>query len=333
MAWHGVSRMPSWRTCGRPVNGWQHAVCGEDGQTKTWPSGGGVASPAASVASHWPGRPRHWREAARDVQHISADQGGTQKLPSTRSQLGGDSLPGALQAASSSELDETRGTWLALRSGRPLGSLSAAQTRFARCKSQSQSQSQSQSHCGRRPPAAAFYIFHSTPRSLASAHLLPKAKKMSGPGENRYVPPPRWRRQGQANRNSGASTPTKDAGRQQPMAPPTANVWGAKQAKASGPPQTTATTTATPAQSQPEHHVPVKDFNANEVRDFLKKKYLESTANQPAVYHKVPGDSVSNRSSGAWGKGGTMPHLMPTGQDFFTQLKKQLASLDQTKAA
>ncbi|EOA81571.1 uncharacterized protein SETTUDRAFT_165989 [Exserohilum turcica Et28A] len=150
---------------------------------------------------------------------------------------------------------------------------------------------------------------------------------MSGPGENR------WRRQGQANRNSGASTPTKDAGRQQPMAPPTANVWGAKQAKASGPPQTTATTTATPAQSQPEHHVPVKDFNANEVRDFLKKKYLESTANQPAVYHKVPGDSVSNRSSGAWGKGGTMPHLMPTGQDFFTQLKKQLASLDQTKAA
>lgn len=63
---------------------------------------------------------------------------------------------------------------------------------------------------------------------------------------------------------------------------------------------------------------------------------------------------MSNRSSGAWGKGGkalrsspqvletrltdgklagTMPHLMPTGQDFFTQLKKQLASLDQTKAA
>jgi len=28
-----------------------------------------------------------------------------------------------------------------------------------------------------------------------------------------------------------------------------------------------------------------------------------------------------------------MPHLMPTGQDFFTQLKKQLASLDQSKAA
>ncbi|EUC29446.1 hypothetical protein COCVIDRAFT_31474 [Bipolaris victoriae FI3] len=146
---------------------------------------------------------------------------------------------------------------------------------------------------------------------------------MSGPGENR------WRRQGQANRNSGANTPTKDAGgRPQSMAAaPAGNVWGTKQAKASGP------TPAAQAQAQPEHHVPVKDFNANEVKEFLKKKYLESTANQPAVYHKVPGDSVSNRSSGAWGKGGTMPHLMTTGQDFFTQLKKQLATMDQTKAA
>ncbi|KNG47468.1 hypothetical protein DDE82_002801 [Stemphylium lycopersici] len=137
---------------------------------------------------------------------------------------------------------------------------------------------------------------------------------MSGPGENR------WRRQGQGNRNSGASTPTKDSGRQQAMPPPTGNVWGAKQGKAAGP------APAAPAQAQPENHVPVKDFNANEVKNFLKK-------NQPTVYHKVSGDSVSNRSSGAWGKGGTIPHLMPTGQDFFTQLKKQLASLDQTKPA
>jgi hypothetical protein len=28
-----------------------------------------------------------------------------------------------------------------------------------------------------------------------------------------------------------------------------------------------------------------------------------------------------------------MTHLMPTGQDFFTQLKKQIASLEQTKPA
>jgi hypothetical protein len=76
-----------------------------------------------------------------------------------------------------------------------------------------------------------------------------------------------WRRQGQANRNSnsGANTPTKDnAGRQQAMPAPTGNVWGAKQGKGSGP-------AAAPVQAQPDQHVPVKEFNANEVRDFLKK--------------------------------------------------------------
>jgi hypothetical protein len=29
---------------------------------------------------------------------------------------------------------------------------------------------------------------------------------------------------------------------------------------------------------------------------------------------------------------GNMSHLMPSGQDFFTQLKKQLATMDQTKS-
>lgn len=119
------------------------------------------------------------------------------------------------------------------------------------------------------------YICHPTPPCLC--HF--SAPKMSGPGENRYVPEERlrrirgtitdtrhsWRRQGQANRNSGASTPTKDSGRQQAMPAPTGNVWGAKQAKASGPAPAAA------AQAQPEHHVPVKDFNANEVKEFLKK--------------------------------------------------------------
>jgi hypothetical protein len=28
---------------------------------------------------------------------------------------------------------------------------------------------------------------------------------------------------------------------------------------------------------------------------------------------------------------GNMPHLMPSGQDFFTQLKKQLVTIDQGK--
>ena len=138
---------------------------------------------------------------------------------------------------------------------------------------------------------------------------------MSGPGENRYVPDERstpicctntdasysWRRQGQANRNSGASTPTKDSGRQQAMPAPANNVWGAKQTKASGP-------APAAAQAQSEHHVPVKDFNANEVKEFLKKsmflgrnwddalmnlanngvEYLESTASMSHLVFAHP---------------------------------------------
>lgn len=102
------------------------------------------------------------------------------------------------------------------------------------------------------------------------------------------------------------------------------NAWGTK-GKAAGPAPVAT------AQAQPEHHTPVRDFNANEVKDFLRKKYLESTADQPSVYHKVQGDSVAKRSSGAWGVKGNMSHLMPSGQDFFTQLKKQLASIDHNK--
>ncbi|KAI2475986.1 hypothetical protein Ptr902_12625 [Pyrenophora tritici-repentis] len=101
---------------------------------------------------------------------------------------------------------------------------------------------------------------------------------MSGPGENR------WRRQGQGNRNSGTNTPTKDNGRQQAMSSLTGNAWGAKQGKAGG-----AGPTATTAQAQPDNHVPVKDFNANEVKEFLKKSMSDGpcfwmTANPTAEY-------------------------------------------------
>ncbi|KAH8723499.1 hypothetical protein GQ44DRAFT_710014 [Phaeosphaeriaceae sp. PMI808] len=145
---------------------------------------------------------------------------------------------------------------------------------------------------------------------------------MSGAGENR------WRRSGQGNRQtqeraSGANTPTKEGGRQQATS---GNPWGGK-GKAAGSSKATQAQTNAPA----EHHVPVREFNANEVREFLKKKYLESTTDQPSVHHKVQGDSVAKRSSGAWGSRGNMSHLMPSGQDFFTQLKKQLATLEQNK--
>ncbi|KAH7079013.1 hypothetical protein BKA63DRAFT_563672 [Paraphoma chrysanthemicola] len=149
---------------------------------------------------------------------------------------------------------------------------------------------------------------------------------MSGAGENR------WRRPGQGNRpnqdrsSSGTNTPTKESGRPQPVSSVSGNAWGGK-GKATGP------APAGQVSASAEQHVPVRDFNANEVRDFLKRKYLESTTDQPAAYHKVQGDSVAKRSSGAWGSRGNMSHLMPSGQDFFTQLKKQLVAIDQAKPA
>ncbi|KAF2192411.1 hypothetical protein K469DRAFT_730971 [Zopfia rhizophila CBS 207.26] len=143
---------------------------------------------------------------------------------------------------------------------------------------------------------------------------------MSGAGENR------WRRSGQPNRqnqdrSSGTNTPTRDGGRQQAMSALSGNAWGSGRGKgASG-----GDSAAQPPPVQAEHHVPVRDFNAAEVKEFLKK-------HQASVYHKVQGDSVAKRSSGAWGsRGNTMSHLMPSGQNFFNQLKKQLQNLEQGK--
>lgn len=58
--------------------------------------------------------------------------------------------------------------------------------------------------------------------------------------------------------NASASASAKDAGRQQAMATLSGNAWaGGNKGK---------------QQSQAEPgHVPVRDFNANEVREFLKK--------------------------------------------------------------
>ncbi|KAF2021840.1 hypothetical protein BU24DRAFT_417475 [Aaosphaeria arxii CBS 175.79] len=153
---------------------------------------------------------------------------------------------------------------------------------------------------------------------------------MSGAGENR------WRRSGPPNRQnqdarSGTNTPTNPGGRQQALSTLSGNAWGSAKGKAaSGGGDRGPNQSSTP---QADRHVPVKDFNAAEVKEFLKKKYVENTTNSPAVYHKVQGDSVPKRSSGAWGSRGNMSHLMPNGQDFFTQLKKQLSALDQGKTS
>ncbi|KAF9735396.1 hypothetical protein PMIN01_06801 [Paraphaeosphaeria minitans] len=170
---------------------------------------------------------------------------------------------------------------------------------------------------------------------------------MSGAGENRADRSSWQRPQGRGNRTSGSNNPSKEGGRQQAMPAVSGNAWKAK--GQGGAERAPAQAPSVPA----EQHVPVKDFNAGEVKEFLKKKYLESVTgisssdsasapatatnanplDQPSAYHKVQGDSVAKRSSGAWGSRGNMPHLMPSGQDFFTQLKKQLVALDQGKSS
>lgn len=67
-----------------------------------------------------------------------------------------------------------------------------------------------------------------------------------------------WRRPGQGN--------SKD-GRQQSTAS-TPNAWGNKTAQNNKP---TGQGQAAPVPAPKEEHVPVRDFNAAEVRDYLKK--------------------------------------------------------------
>ncbi|ORY08700.1 hypothetical protein BCR34DRAFT_488326 [Clohesyomyces aquaticus] len=161
-----------------------------------------------------------------------------------------------------------------------------------------------------------------------------------------------WRRSGQANnrqnqdRSSGTNTPTRDGGRQQAMAALSGNAWNSGKGKAAS---AGGDKGAASAPVHAEQHVPVQDFNAGEVKEYLKKRYLESVGDQPSVYHKVQGDSVDRRGSGAWGsrgmtlpkhapghadiRAGNMSHLMPSGKDFFTQLRKQLQTFEQGKSS
>ncbi|KAF2501719.1 hypothetical protein BU16DRAFT_599759 [Lophium mytilinum] len=158
---------------------------------------------------------------------------------------------------------------------------------------------------------------------------------MSGTGENRYQLQPQQQQQRGDNR-SGANTPRD--GRAQPMNAVPGNVWGVEGKGKSGGAlrggeARTPDGASTPVRPPPtqDSHVPVKEFNSGEVKEFLKKSEWFCVLDQPSAHYKVAGDSVAKRSSGAWGSRGNMSHQMPNGQDFFTQLKKQLQTLDASK--
>jgi hypothetical protein len=83
-----------------------------------------------------------------------------------------------------------------------------------------------------------------------------------------------WRRSGQANRQSqdgrsGNNTPTREAGRQQAMNALSGNAWGGPKGKAPGGGNERGP--VQPASYQGEH-IPVRDFNADEVRAYLRKR-------------------------------------------------------------
>jgi hypothetical protein len=88
-----------------------------------------------------------------------------------------------------------------------------------------------------------------------------------------------WQRpQGRGNRASASNNQNKDGGRQQGSSPASGNVWkgkGAPGAQNQSQNQNQAQAQAQPQASTPsvpsEPHVPVKGFNAGEVREFLKK--------------------------------------------------------------
>ena len=74
-----------------------------------------------------------------------------------------------------------------------------------------------------------------------------------------------WQRpQGRGNRASGSNNQNKDGGRQQAVSSVAGNAWKGKGAPSAQP--------QAQSQSNPaELHAPAKDFNASEVKEFLKK--------------------------------------------------------------
>ncbi|OOQ83904.1 hypothetical protein PEBR_32848 [Penicillium brasilianum] len=116
---------------------------------------------------------------------------------------------------------------------------------------------------------------------------------MSGAGEDRWRGPARQSSQ----RQSGNGNRDKSGGQGGPRGGNSS--WSS----------------SSPAQDQ---HVPVRGFNAAEVKNVLKKE-------PKAPFYKPAGKDTNNqRSGGPWG---SKSNTMANGKDFFIELRKQVASL------
>ncbi|KAJ9643518.1 hypothetical protein H2199_004197 [Coniosporium tulheliwenetii] len=189
---------------------------------------------------------------------------------------------------------------------------------------------------------------------------------MSGAGEAK------WRRGSQTTANttstqnslrgrqsaqtSGTSTPNPELGKRQSLSSASGNTWdrsrsgstagqgqgqqrggvsggqggGAKGAGA-GAGATDGGLSAMPAAAMvQEEHVPVNGYNADEVRAFL------ASGRGSAAVDGVKGGKVPVWKAGGENKGvrsgGRGARSMASGQDFWVQLRKQIAGLEQGKA-
>ncbi|KAK7728501.1 hypothetical protein SLS57_002389 [Botryosphaeria dothidea] len=184
-----------------------------------------------------------------------------------------------------------------------------------------------QARSAKRPPA----------NPSINAALLPE---MSAQNDRwRRQSPQRSQRPSQAHSRdrsiggSGYNTPTskQDADRSSYSG----NAWGQKgrgdvqrQAQVQ---RQSAPPAATPQGYQEQEHAPVNGFNSKEAKVTMKKWYQEANAigaDGKSSLYKPQGDAAP-RSAGPWG---SKPNTMANGQDFWVQLRKQIAALESSKS-
>ncbi|KAI9724788.1 MAG: hypothetical protein M1812_000064 [Candelaria pacifica] len=76
-----------------------------------------------------------------------------------------------------------------------------------------------------------------------------------------------------------------------------------------------------------DQHIPIRQFNAQETREVLKRAYVDAIGSEskPIIY-KEPMPAGNAKPGGPWA---SKPNNMASGQDFFVQLRKQVTALQQ----
>ncbi|KAI9670952.1 MAG: hypothetical protein M1831_005037 [Alyxoria varia] len=143
-------------------------------------------------------------------------------------------------------------------------------------------------------------------------------------GSGTSTPQQQQQQQGQQGQQRGHHTKNQSRNQNNAnLADRSRSASGAR-GKGQGKPESPAT--PKPGQEQPppfsESHVPVKNFNRDEVKGFLKSLYGGS---RDAIPYKA-GKGAEGPPPSPWG---STPSNMASGQNFFVQLSKQIAAQGQ----